>query len=177
MALWLAGASLPALAQITPQEAGTVAPSFPQFPPSRACEAADLLGVWQIVRIYQSPPGQDLSSTERFPFQYILFHPNSLVHRTWHAAVPDQKERIISYFWDLKFMWDIREDQLYQYTLQEGRVYFYNNGEIKNQLMCFIVSTEGNGFVPGQMLLLEPENPQQRKKAYVCNKLYGPEKR
>jgi hypothetical protein len=174
----------PAAAQDRPPMPAKQLPVMPQFnemqqvqqkpstalvlPPSRPCTAADMVGLWKMMQVYEAPAGIETEAFKANPTQYIYFQPNNVYGR-YNAAGPDMS-------------YDQVRDEiahhaagLQQYVVQDSGFLFYYQDKIPTDTQaCFIVVTAKDPFVVGQALLLPPKGQIQGRLVKGYLKVWKP---
>jgi hypothetical protein len=135
---------------------------FPKLPPSRACTAADLVGIWKLLLLYETPVGTDMTDFLTNPVQYLVFNNNNTYGKivSEHQEIPPG-----GIHWRVSKL-----PGLNQYIIDSsGFVFFYQDKQAIDTQACFIVVVQQEPFNVGQMLLMPPQG--QTKERLL--KIYG----
>ncbi|MDE3060915.1 MAG: hypothetical protein KGJ06_07880 [Pseudomonadota bacterium] len=143
--------------------------SFPQLPPSSPCRQADIVGIWSLVHVYESPSGSEAAAAVSSPSQYMLFDANNTFGK-YNAGntplPPDQvRAQILSH-----------ASGVQQYVVQDktGFIFFYDNSVAFDTQACFIVANPVDAFYEGEMLLMPPEGQIKERLVKVYAKIWPP---
>ncbi|MGE0754943.1 MAG: hypothetical protein AB7L92_07250 [Alphaproteobacteria bacterium] len=141
---------------------------FPELPPSRVCKKKDVLGMWKLSMVFESPPGIQLDDFGEYPYQYVVFYDNSIT-RMQKSAREEKSEAAI-----LRDMQINTSKVLEQFVVDKsGVIYFYKDGVAVDSLACFIVADPVAPFVPGQMLFMPPPEKADVPMVKVYEKVYN----
>lgn len=159
-------AQLPAMPK--PPEAAPVKADIPPLPQSRSCKAPDLIGLWKLAQVFESPPGTEISAFTGNPVQYLLFRPDSFYGRLNAGKTEMPAGAAIS---------NITQHTAgqQQYVAQNsGFVYFYQDSVAVDTQACFIVAKSSDGFTQGQMLLMPPQGKINGRLVKAYSKVWTP---
>lgn len=141
-------ATIPAGGQIdatVPKSSGSVyraadaaAIKFFPLPPSRPCDKKNIIGEWQQIGVYEQIAGNPNADFKASAQTLLLFQPDGVYSESPGAApTPD--------------------NLLKQYVVTDaGLLYYYRDGKVSGSMACFIVATQQDNFLPGQMLHMPP---------------------
>lgn len=142
--------------------------AFPDLPPSRLCTKRDILGMWRLEMVYESPPADELNDFTYYPFQYTLFNRDS-TYFWYRSEEAGSSETAI-----LRQMQQGQPNVLEQFVMHKsGVLYLYKDGEAINSLACFIVANPVEPFREGQMLFMPPPERADVRMVKVFDRVYS----
>ncbi len=122
---------------------------FPQLPPASACLKKDIVGLWRLTRVYETPVHSETQTFAAQPYQYMFFDWEDTYRQLKNSTAVDEKALVEQF--------RTAGGDLQQYVVNEtGFVYFYTNSVATETMACFIVANQTNEFTLGDMLLMPP---------------------
>lgn len=149
--------AMPAMPEATPPAAAPTAKAdsaqagyFPALPPSRSCTGRDIIGMWKLLQVYESPSGEWLRDFATYPFQFMLFDRDTTVRtlKTERKPQGNMQAQAREVY---------KQPATRQYVLHSsGIVFYYENSVATDSHACFIVANPQGSFEQGMMLLMPP---------------------
>lgn len=119
-------------------------PTFPPLPPARPCKAQEVMGPWELKKVFEHSTNGSSSELKVNPGQRLVFNRDGLY--TEDKFNQPTKPKTIG-----------EEEPLNQYVAQDsGIIYFYTDGKITDSRACFIIAAAQKDIIPGQMMLMPP---------------------
>lgn len=114
------------------------APRFSPLPPSRPCDAKNVIGQWVSAGVFEQAAGSPNADFKPLATATLQFDPNG----TYSEARQGQA---------------VAANSLNQYVVtNSGLLYYYRDSKVIASTACFIVASQQDIFLPGQMLHMPP---------------------
>lgn len=157
----------PTTTQTQPQGQSGMTMEFPQLPPSRLCTKREILGMWKLAMVFQTPRGAELDDFGNYPYQYMLVNDNN-TYRSYKSQTDENTAA------DVVRILQEKSNVLEQFVVNEsGVLYQYKDSAAVNSYACFIVVNPIKPFAEGQMLLMPPPERAHIRMVKVYQKVYS----
>lgn len=146
--------------------------TFPELPPSRLCKKRDVLGMWKLSMVFETPAGTQVEDFGTYPYQYVLFNDTS-IYQMYKSARDENSEPEV-----LRYLQSSNSKVLEQFVVDDnGVIFFYKDGVAVDSMACFIVANPLDPFTEGQMLFMPPPERATMRMVKAYNKVYSAPKK